>query len=329
MDKTHSMILRTATPESLLLGVSSVIMGWGAATVHGNGEILPAILCLFFAVFMQLYNNWAHRYYDIKYKFGEYIDDEYDLADKDVLDTYSIIKETSRGCLVLALMVGLGIMMLAGWWTIIIGLLVYLCGWANSHGQNPILRTRWNVLITFIVFGPIGVISTELVQSATGHTSQDFLMSFTNNLSWFDLGPAVILSLPAGLIAVAAHLAHGLGKYDSDVENNKRTFQTWIGRRNTARLFLVCSLLIPFCYVLFSAVIHPAPPLIWLLLAPVLVTAFLIKCYFNIINNGYQGSRILEIDISWAFFFLAITTYILCLSTGTPNDSPLLYYSAI
>ena len=245
MDSTHSMIVRTATPETLLLGVSTEIMGWGAATVHGNGELLPAILCLFFAVFMQLYNNWAHRYYDIKYKFGEYIDDRYDLSDNDVLNSYSMLREISKGTLVLAAMVGLGIMMLAGWWVIIIGLLAYLCGLANSHGQNPVLRTPANVLMTFFVFGPLGVISTELVQSATGHTSQDFLMSFSNNLTWFDLGPAVILSLPAGLISVAAHLAHGLRKFDSDKENNKRTFQTEVCRRNTARLVGMFALLIP------------------------------------------------------------------------------------
>ncbi|MBD5283468.1 MAG: prenyltransferase [Bacteroides sp.] len=329
MDSTHEMVLRTATPETLLMGAASVIMGWAAATVHGNGEALPAILCIFFAVFMQLYNNWSHRYFDIKYKFGEYIDDGYDLSEKHVLGTYSLMYEIAKGALVLAAMVGLALMSIAGWWTLILGLFVYLIAWVNSHGQNPLLRTRLNVFITFLVFGPVGVIGTDLVQAATGHTGTDFLTSFRNYVTWYDLGPAVILSLPAGLIAFASHLAHGLRHFQSDTDNSKRTFQTLIGRRNTAILFLICALLIPFCYVLFCLVITPAPPMLWMMLAPVLVTAFMIKCYFNILNNQYIGTRIIEIDMSWAFLFLALSTYILCLTTGAPNDSPLQYYSLL
>lgn len=329
MDSSHAMVVRTATPETLLMGVGTVVMGWAAATVHGNGEILPGILCLFFAVFMQLYNNWAHRYYDIKYKFGEYIDDNYDLSDTGVLNLYGVMKEISKGSLVLAGMVGIGLMMIAGWWTIIIGLIVYACARANSHGPNPLLRTRANVLITFLIFGPVGVIGTELVQSATGHTGTDFLSNFSDNITWFDLGPAVILSVPAALMALSAHLAHGLRKFDSDTENEKKTFQRWIGPKNTAILYLVSGLLIPVFYYLFWQFCTPVPPLIWLLVCPVLVAIFMITRFYLLKQSSYRPTRLIEAETSWAFIFLALGTYILCLSTGSPNDSPLIFYSGI
>ncbi len=329
MDSSHTMVVRTATPESLLMGVATVVMGWAAATVHGNGEVLPAVLCLFFAVFMQLYNNWGHRYYDIKYKFGEYIDDRYDLSDNKVLDSYNIMHQISNGALVMAGMVGIGIMMIAGWWTIVIGLLVYACGWLNSHGANPVLRTRANVFMTFLVFGPIGVIGTELVQSATGHTGTDFLSSFSNNLTWFDLGPAVMLCVPAGLMALSAHLAHGLTKFDSDTDNEKKTFQTFIGRKATAWLYLLSAILVPVCFVLFKYLCEPTPALGWLLICPILVTIFMVTRFVMLKQNDFRSTRLIEVETSWAYLFLAIGTYILCLSTGSPNDSPLLYYSAL
>ncbi len=321
------MIVRTCRPDSLLLGVSSVIMGWGAATVHGNGEVLPGILCLFFAIFMQLYNNWAHRYYDIKYQQGETRADGYDLSDNDVQTTYSMMNEISKGALILAGMVGLGIMMLAGVWTLAIGILVFAFAWFNSHGETPLLRTPANIAITFLVFGPLGVIGTEIVQSSSGHSSFDVLNSSSTIGWWFDLGGAIILSIPAGLMAVNAHLAHGFRKHDEDVSNNKKTATVMIGRRNTAILYLVNAIIVPLSFVLFYLTVKPAPPLWMLMLAPILVSIFMISRYKLLMVPGYDSTRIIERETAIAFLLLALCTYILCLTTGTPNDSPLRFYN--
>lgn len=321
------MVVRTCTPETLPLGAASVIMGWAAATVHGNGEVLPAILCLFFAAFMQLYHNWNHRYFDIKYKFGEYIDDGYALADPEIVNSYPMIRETAQGSLVLAIMVGIGLMMIAGWWSLILGLIVFACATLNSYGSAPLIRTPWALVITFFVFGPLGVIGTELVQSTTGHTGTDFLSPLTGNLSWFDLGPAVFLSIPAGLMALSAHLAHGYRKYDADLDNEKHTLSVKIGRKATARLYLICALLMPVSFLLFWFFASPTPPLWLILIAPVFICAFMITRYRRLIRGLFSETKLIEADTSWAFLFLSICTYILCLTTGEPNDSSLLYYN--
>lgn len=327
MKQSSDMVVKTANLPTLILGISSVMMGWAAATAHGNGELFPGVLCLFFAVFMQLYHNWNHRYYDIKYKLGEYIDDGYDLSDTNVLTSHSIIREMSHGSLVLAAMAGFGLLMLSGWWTLIVGGVVFCCAWFNSHGNSPLLRTSANTLMTFFVFGPIGVIATELVQSTTGHTHYDFMTSHTEVLSWFDIGPAVILCVPAGLMAMAAHLSHGYRKYDLDIDNNKNTLTTLVGLRHTANLYLLCALLVPVFYVLYWLFATPAPPLWALMIAPVFVCAYMISRYTILKSNQNLDKKIIEEETAMAFLFLALCTYFLGLTTGSPNDSPIILYN--
>lgn len=325
MTDSTSILIRTAAPRTFLIGASTVIMGCAAATFNGNGELLPATLCLLFAVFIQLYHNWAHRYFDIRYKFGECIDEGYDIADEDVANTFEMLHELAKGALVMAIIVGLGLLTLTGWWTLAVGGVLVGLAWLNCNGHSPLLRTPVNNLITFLVFGPIGVIATVMVESASGNYISEGINNMSMPLSWYDLEPAVFMSIPAGLLATCYHLVHCYKRYRADVDNNKQTLTVKIGQQATIFLYRMNAVLVPLAYVAMFLCMDASPSL-WLLLpGPVaaMIALLVISRRIDRAPGVYGGA---DMQTIWVYFALAVYTYILFLSTGSPNDSPLMFY---
>lgn len=67
-------LITTRSQSSLMLGAGAVLSGMAAAALHGNFELLPATLCLLFAIFMQLAGNYYYLYYDESHNSGWSID---------------------------------------------------------------------------------------------------------------------------------------------------------------------------------------------------------------------------------------------------------------
>lgn len=216
---TATQILKTATaPATLCIGVASVIGGAAAATAHGNFEILPFLACLIFCVFAQMFSNLMHRYYDDKHQHGENMaDGMYYCEDLDRPVSF-VLKEGIKVTGMIAATAGLAIIAFANYWALAIGALIILLAVITNIGKHPLSRSVLFPVITFIAFGPIAVIGTCIVQSQA---------SAQNGVSWWDVEPAIIMSIVIGLMAVNCHLIYGTFHRRENLKSSRTTF---IGR---------------------------------------------------------------------------------------------------
>ena len=57
----EAMRLRT-----LPVSLAGVVMAWGFCALHDKFNLIPAVLCLLFALLAQIASNFANEYYDFK-----------------------------------------------------------------------------------------------------------------------------------------------------------------------------------------------------------------------------------------------------------------------
>lgn len=217
--------------DSLLTGVGCVFAGCAAACMHGNLEVFPATLCVLFVLFAQLSANIYNRYYDEANKMGALVDNL--IAYKSSKNP-EMMKELAIAMLMLAVMTGLALATMGGWWVFPIGIFIIAAGWFCCAGSMPLMRTPFSPICAFIMFGPVCVITTSLIQSQ--HEASE-------SLSWFDISPAIFMSVAMGFMASNCTLVFNYSQYYSHRRNSRESMATILGRRGTRILFLANSLL--------------------------------------------------------------------------------------
>ena len=231
-----------------MVGVGAVLAGMAAAVLHGNLEYLPATLCLLFVVFMQLSGNYYYLYFDESRNAGFAIDKKLSTPwDAPSGVKLTMLREFSYGMFLLATMVGFGLVSMSGWWILIVGIVVMAFSWLSCGGNMPLLRTQYGIVASFILFGPICVITTSLVQSS--HETRQMY-------NWFDLGPAIYMSVVIGFMAINANLLYGYSTYLTDLRNSKTTYVTTYGRKVTRIVFFINGLLYTSVSVLMCVNLH-------------------------------------------------------------------------
>lgn len=223
MNSTSKTILYNAHPASLIISVGSVMGGLTAAIVRGGITVFPAIMTLLFAVLLQTTANLYHGYFDLCYGAGENIGG---MRDRDSRASQSsrvmLLRIVANGFLILTLTAGLSLLSFIGWIAIgyaaILALILYL----YFAGPNPWVRTQWSVGCTFLVFGPIGVSGTALIQNP-------------DSTYWL---PVAVYSCIIGFLAVNAHIAVQYLRYEEDKMNGKETLVTAKGGHFTRFIYL-------------------------------------------------------------------------------------------
>lgn len=224
------ILVKAAGLRTLWLGIASVIAGAAAAAAHGNLELYPALVCVVFAIFAQCTSNVMHHYFDAKHGYGENEEDDITFAEDINRPLTYILKEGIQIFLILAATAGLALLSMTGWWTLIIAaLLIFIVVICNA-GPYPLSRSVCYPIATFLIFGPLGVVSTELVQSQ--HTSAHIL-------SWWDLGPALTMGTITGLMAVNCHIIYGILHRRKNAVNSRTTFFGRYGMKAASILMLI------------------------------------------------------------------------------------------
>lgn len=221
--------------SSLLVGIGAVFCGNASAQVHGNAEFFPATICLLFVIFMQLAANSYHRYHALMVLKGLTPDSVVKLSgSRGGNEQLLFYRVFSFGLGVLALMTGLTLVAMGGFWFGVIGIFILVASWGMVGGNSPLLLSTWGFVFTFIMFGPVTVISTSLLQSS--HESVD-------PLNWFDISPAIYMGIVVGFMAANAYLAFTYATYFRSKKMMRYTFPAIYGRRATRNLYLIFSLL--------------------------------------------------------------------------------------
>lgn len=297
--------------KAIPLGMATVLAGAAAAALHGNFELMPTILCLAFAVSIQICANLYHRYYDLKHHYGESIDLDQSYH-KGGLSLEKVVHESAQAFGLISLTIGLGILCISSLWTLIAGALVYSAIYLQYDGPRPYARKAWSLLPCFLFFGPVGVIATSYVCCSYENHYTNF---------WFELGPSVWLGIAMGMFAVNALLCYNFINRRQDVENEKKTFVSRYGIKFSTLLVLVNDILI----LALSALIVWTNDVgtKWIVISiPVLCTIFNLYVWYGVVVSKDIKSAT---KLSWYnninAMFYAFSGLLIFYYTGIADDS--------
>jgi 1,4-dihydroxy-2-naphthoate octaprenyltransferase len=222
--------LGAARPRTLPAAVAPVLVG--AALAWHDGVWVPAasLLCLGFALLVQIGTNFANDYYD----FIRGADTAARVGPRRAVAAGLISPATMKRAMFLvfgaAFLVGLGLVAWGGPWLIAIGVASILCGIAYTGGPYPLAYHGLGDVFVFLFFGLVAVGGTYFVQA--GALTAD----------------AILAGVPVGLLAANILVVNNYRDVETDTAANKRTLVVRWGRgaaRAQFALSLAGALLIP------------------------------------------------------------------------------------
>lgn len=266
------IIKKAAGLPSLWIGVASVITGTAAASSHGEASPLVALACILFVVFAQISSNIAHRYYDELQGYGDNDDDDdgglssYKHLDQPVTQ---VLKDGMTAAGMFAAVAGLAVLAMSGWWTLILAVILLLVGIVNNVGPKPLSRTIWYPLTTFLIFGPIAVVGTELVQ-LNYETRSIYL------ISWWNFAPALIGCLVMGIMALNCHVIYGAFHRRTNVIRSRTSFYGRYGRKSAMTLLTVNTFIYTAICIATPAMLAVSP---WWAFIPISLVSMFLDLY--------------------------------------------------
>lgn len=174
-------------PSSLLLSAGAVAAGLAASVIRGGVAAMPALLTLLFSMCFQISGNLYYGYHRVLRSIE---DNKVEQRDIDVIG-FRILKVLSNAFFILAVTIAFPLFTYIGWWSLLYLLVVMEVVYLYFGGPYPLVRTRWSMLVTFLLFGPIAVSGTSFIQMTT----------------FDDLTPIIVYSIISGVLAANANIS--------------------------------------------------------------------------------------------------------------------------
>ena len=207
--------------RTLPVSMSGVIIAIGLASWHHHFQWIPALLCLAFALLAQIVSNMANEYFDFLKgtdKPGR-VGPRRGVTEGDIKP--ATLRNVTFGLLVLAGIVGCGLIPYGGWWLLPAGIVIALGAFAYSAGPYPLSYHGLGELMVFIFFGLVPVNLTYYVMALRFH-------------------PLVLLfSIAIGLMGVNVLLVNNYRDMEDDRAAGKKTQTVMKGRPVTALAYLL------------------------------------------------------------------------------------------
>jgi 1,4-dihydroxy-2-naphthoate octaprenyltransferase len=258
--------LMAARPRTLPAAVAPVLVGTALAGYEQIFHPLRFVAALLGAVLIQVGTNLSNDYSDARRG-----------ADAD--DRLGPVRVTAGGLVPpkqvlvatymsfgLAVLVGVYLVVVAGWQLLLVGLASILAGVAYTGGPRPYGYEGLGELFVFLFFGVVAVAGSYFVQ--------------VKHLQW----EAFALAVPVGLLAAAILVVNNVRDIDSDRRAGKRTLAVRLGRERTRILFGV---VVYLAYLLAPVtwVFGPLKP--WVLLP--WITVILAAGAVRVVRNQTDG----------------------------------------
>ena len=265
-----------ARPKTLTGAAVPVMIGWASAVAYHGSDArwTPAVLCLLFALVMQIDANFVNDYFD----FMKGTDDERRLGPKRACSQGWITAAAMRKGLLLttaaACAVGFPLVWYGGWEMILVGLacVVFCFLYTISFSYQGL-----GDVLVLVFFGLVPVCMTY----------------------WLAAPPTPLLSMPVSIIGVSVAcglvidtllVVNNYRDIDNDRRAGKRTLIVKIGAANGRRLYLwlgivACAINMAFSYW----------PAVWPWLLPMLYLPFHVAAYRAMvrIDKGAELNRVL------------------------------------
>lgn len=205
--------LEATRPKTLSAAVVPVCLASSLAYAHGHFDGRAAVICLTFAVLIQIGTNFANDYLDgIK---GT--DTAARLGPRRAVASGLIAPVRMKWATIAVLLsgfgVGLSLIPLAGWWLLGVGVASVACAWLYTGGPYPLAYNGLGDVFVVLFFGLVAVGCTYYVQ--VGAVSTDVLL----------------LGLGTGLLVNNILVVNNYRDLDEDQAAHKRTLVVRFGRR--------------------------------------------------------------------------------------------------
>ena len=168
MDAQKWRIWLSATrPKTLSAAVCPVLVGSSLAHEAGSFVWVPALICLFFALLIQVGTNFANDYLDgIR---GS--DTQARIGPRRAVASGWVeavtMRRTAIGLLVVAFCLGLGLIPFGGWSLLWVGIASVACAWLYTGGPYPLAYNGLGDVFVVIFFGFVAVGCTYFVQAGS------------------------------------------------------------------------------------------------------------------------------------------------------------------
>lgn len=208
--------------RTLPVSLAGVVAAMALAAADGELHIIPAILCLIFALLAQIASNFANEYFDYRDGLDTPGRDgprrgvtEGDLTPRAML--VATIATLAAACIV-----GLTMTAYAGWWIIIPGILIALGAMAYSAGPYPLSRHALGEVAVILFFGliPVGLGYTVI----SGYAPD-----------W----RVIATALGIGLLGANVLIVNNLRDAEADAAVGKTTLATLWGRPAMIIIYLL------------------------------------------------------------------------------------------
>jgi 1,4-dihydroxy-2-naphthoate octaprenyltransferase len=214
----EAMRLRT-----LPVSIAGVIAGIGCAIKTDSFRVVPAMLCLTFAVLAQIAANFGNEYYDFKNGIDKKGRAGFRRGVTEGEITPKEMKAATFITLGLAASVGCAMLIYGPWWLMIAGILIMCFALAYSAGPYPLSHHGLGDIAVIIFFGIVPVVLTWYLQT----------------LSWDSVAPVAATSLAIGLLAANVLVVNNYRDREDDASVGKRTTVVIFGRKVMSVAYLL------------------------------------------------------------------------------------------
>jgi 1,4-dihydroxy-2-naphthoate polyprenyltransferase len=269
-------------PKTLLAAVVPVVTGTSIVSYETKVNIIAAGIALICSVLIQIGTNFVNDLYDFLSGADNDTRKGPTRALASGLITISEMKTAIVLVFVTTFILGLYLVYISTWVTLLIGLLSIFAGIAYTAGPYPLAYNGLGDVFVFLFFGIVGTVGTYYVQLV--HVSTLVLWS----------------SIPVGALITNILVVNNYRDIDEDKQVGKNTLAVKMGRRFTQYqylVFMILSYLILFVvYFTYNQRLFVFLPLLTLPLA-----IKLIKMIFS--YKGEELNKTLELTAKLSAFY--------------------------
>ena len=228
----EAMRLRT-----LPVSAAGVLAGCGVAISYNNFKLLPAIICLVFAIAAQVVSNFANEYFD--YRNG--LDHKGRQGFRRGVTEGDIRPEAMKRAMILLMaadcLLGLSLIYWGGYWLILVGALIAVAAFAYSAGPWPLSHHGLGDEAVVVFYGIVPVTLTAYLQCGdwTGGS-----MAAALGEMW---KMALTVSVGVGLLGANVLTVNNVRDVRDDARVGKRTKAVIFGPRVMKLSYIVCAYL--------------------------------------------------------------------------------------
>ena len=213
----EAMRLRT-----LPVSVAGVLAGCGCAVWQDGFSLLPALLCLLFALSAQIASNFGNEYYDFKNGVDRKGREGFRRGVTEGDISPRMMKYATFFMLGLAAVIGCLLLLYGSFWLVLVGGIILLFALAYSAGPYPLSHHGLGDITVVIFFGVIPVTFTCYLQTG----------------GWGQLPVLLTTSVAIGLLAANVLIVNNYRDKEDDEAVGKHTTVVLFGRKAMSLVYL-------------------------------------------------------------------------------------------